>query len=450
MLVSFSRNGRGRGDTRKAASKATGYLLGTHDHKGTEREVAPVLMSGNVESWSQIVSEGNHPGRYTSGSLNFAENGVDDETLEKVMEEFEEALLPGLDPDQYSMLWIKHEDKNRTELHFLVAGEELRTGKRLNTYYHKADMPRIDAWKTAINAEYGFSDPNAPEHKRAFGISKNMPKGKEQIVLKLNEHMTEQVEKGHIQSRKDVIEEIEALGLEVARETKKSISIANPDGGQNIRLKGGIYERDFKASDYTSDRVREAQSSYHATREERAKKARERYKAMYQRRESINKQRYQVSEQKENFSSDFRHHLDTGDGVERRRGGNVVHTKQDVSNEAPRPAPSNSVRTDRDDSEPAGMSAQITNNKKEQENDEIRRRDAQYFEEILRRKRERVEANQTRADSAQQLLRTARKRTENLERRQHKIVRIAKQLTEYVNRLKQKTRKNIGFDYSPS
>ncbi|WP_176212137.1 relaxase/mobilization nuclease domain-containing protein, partial [Klebsiella pneumoniae] len=54
------------------------------------------------------------------------------------MDSFERTLLPGLDKDQYSILWVQHLDKDRLELNFVVANVELQSGKRLQPYYDKA------------------------------------------------------------------------------------------------------------------------------------------------------------------------------------------------------------------------------------------------------------------------------------------------------------------------
>ncbi|WP_289468179.1 hypothetical protein, partial [Enterobacter hormaechei] len=44
------------------------------------------------------------------------------------------------------------------------------------------------------------------------------------------------VESGELKTRQDVTEALESAGFEVVRTTKSSISIADPDGGRNIRL----------------------------------------------------------------------------------------------------------------------------------------------------------------------------------------------------------------------
>ncbi len=85
------------------------------------------------------------PQKYTSGVLSFAEQDLPPGQRETLMASFERVLMPGLDKDQYSVLWVEHRDKGRLELNFLIPNTELLTGKRLQPYYDRADRPRIDA-----------------------------------------------------------------------------------------------------------------------------------------------------------------------------------------------------------------------------------------------------------------------------------------------------------------
>jgi hypothetical protein len=113
--------------------------------------------------------------KYTSGVLSFAEADPPGQR-EKLMASFERVLMPGLDKDQYSILWVEHEDKGRLELNFLIPNTELLTGRRLQPYYDRADRPRIDAWQTIVNGRLGLHDPNAPENRRALVTPSGLPK----------------------------------------------------------------------------------------------------------------------------------------------------------------------------------------------------------------------------------------------------------------------------------
>ncbi|MBT2975942.1 relaxase/mobilization nuclease domain-containing protein, partial [Vibrio anguillarum] len=94
------------------------------------------------------------------------ENATAKTNKDKIMSSFEKALLPGLDADQYSCLWVEHRDKGRLELNFVVPNVELLSGKRLQPYFEKADKPRINAWKIATNAILKLHDPDDPINKR--------------------------------------------------------------------------------------------------------------------------------------------------------------------------------------------------------------------------------------------------------------------------------------------
>nr|WP_239965190.1 relaxase/mobilization nuclease domain-containing protein [Escherichia coli] len=98
------------------------------------------------------------------------------------MASFERVLMPGLDKDQYSVLWVEHQDKGRLELNFLIPNMELLTGRRLQPYYDRADRLRIDAWQTIVNGRLGLHDPNAPENRRVLVTPSALPKTKQEAA----------------------------------------------------------------------------------------------------------------------------------------------------------------------------------------------------------------------------------------------------------------------------
>jgi hypothetical protein len=58
-------------------------------------------------------------------------------------------FFPGLDKDQYQILWVQHQDKvnqtqeTRLELNFVIPNVELSTGKRLQPFYAPVDLDRV-------------------------------------------------------------------------------------------------------------------------------------------------------------------------------------------------------------------------------------------------------------------------------------------------------------------
>ena len=161
MIVKFHPRGSGSGPV--------GYLLG----KDRQREEATVLQ-GKPEEVRELIDASPYAKKYTSGVLSFAESDLAPGQREKLMESFERVLMPGLDKDQYSVLWV--------ELNFLIPNTELLSGKRLQPYYDRADRPHIDAWQTVVNGRLRLHDPNAPANRRALVTPSALPKTQQEAA----------------------------------------------------------------------------------------------------------------------------------------------------------------------------------------------------------------------------------------------------------------------------
>ena len=110
--------------------------------------------------------------------LSFAERDLQEHQKQEIMESFEKTLLVGLEKDQYSILWVQHQDKDRLELNFVIANVELHSGKRLQPYYDPVDRPRLNAWKDLVNDRYQLHDPNDPINKRELCTPNDLPRAK--------------------------------------------------------------------------------------------------------------------------------------------------------------------------------------------------------------------------------------------------------------------------------
>ncbi len=149
----------------------------------------------------------------------------------------------------------------------------MQSGKRLQPYFDRADRPRVNAWQTLTNDRLGLRDPNDPTYRRPLTQASDLPRDKQQAAEKITAGLMNLMQQGVIRSRQDVVTQLETYGLTVARETKSSISIADPDGGRNIRLKGMIYERDFKFGEGLRGEIEAAGAGYRAEREARVREA---------------------------------------------------------------------------------------------------------------------------------------------------------------------------------
>ena len=285
MIIKIHSRGIGSG------SGPVDYLLG----KDRDREDAR-LDRGDPEQMIQLIDSTHFAQKYTSGVLSFAERDLEEHQKQQIMDSFERTLLPGLDKDQYSVLWVQHQDKDRLELNFVVANVELQSGKRLQPYYDPVDRPRLNAWKDLVNDHYQLHDPNDPINKRELCTPNNLPKHKEEASKAITDGLLKVAESGSIKSRSDVIKTLESAGFEIARSTPKSISIKDPDGGRNIRLKGKIYEQDFRFGKELRGEIVRASEGYRADRSNRVQEARKTLDRLAERKRESNQLRYQRAE----------------------------------------------------------------------------------------------------------------------------------------------------------
>ena len=156
---------------------------------------------------------------------------------------------------------MEHQDKGRLELNFVIPNMELQSGKRLQPYYDRADRPRIDAWQTLVNHHYGLHDPNAPENRRILTLPDNLPETKQALAESVTRGIDALYHVGEIKGRQDVIQALTEAGIEVVRVTRSSISIADPNGGKNIRLKGAFYEQSFTDGRGVREKLKERAES---------------------------------------------------------------------------------------------------------------------------------------------------------------------------------------------
>lgn len=255
MIVKFHRRGVGRG------SGASEYLLG----RDGMREDA-TLLRGDPQEVQDLCDSSPYTKKYTSGVLSFEESNIPESDKQELMDSFESTLMAGLDKDQYSVLWVEHRDKGRLELNFVIPNVELTTGKRLQPYYDRADRPLVDAWKECANVKYSLSDPNDPEKTRFLVTPRNLPQNKMEAAEALNQFVSTGVEAGFIKDRSDIVNALQEQGFTVARQTPSSISIADPDGGRNIRLKGALYEQNFSVGESPEREYRNAKDHYQQQR----------------------------------------------------------------------------------------------------------------------------------------------------------------------------------------
>lgn len=311
MIVKFHKHGKG------PASGALNYLLKEKAERPSDspnQKRLPLepraharVLSGDVVVTEQLIDATPYQQKYKSGVLSFEKRA--DELTEhqkfEIMQKFEDTIFCGLDRDQFDILWVEHADKDidkthpigRLELNFLIAGQELRSGKRLQPFYAGADKARVNAFKNVVNYEYKLADPEAPNRKRPIkGHTKGFapptpydtkaytrkdskkddeviakPRNREALRDAINRKMKLEFDQNALKNRGSVIWMLRRWGLNIEHSrSEKSISVSsknlvNKNGKSiNLRLEGGLYEKDFNSVDYEPHIMLNKQKIYDA------------------------------------------------------------------------------------------------------------------------------------------------------------------------------------------
>lgn len=120
---------------------ASGFAAGTSGGKSVEeyltkeegREVAPEIFKGDLQIACDLINTNHRRWKYTSGVLAFHQDDNPTQSqLEEIVQDFEDFMFAGKQPDTFNVAWVLHRDKGNTELHFVVPRVDLETGQDLN------------------------------------------------------------------------------------------------------------------------------------------------------------------------------------------------------------------------------------------------------------------------------------------------------------------------------
>ena len=285
MLVKIFGTGTGKGDG------VVGYLLGSDYLSGGEMRAGASVLNGDPQLTQELINATQYAKRYTAGCLSFEESpdSLTPQQKRDIMQAFEHTIFTGLDPEQYNILWVEHTDKineqtgkPRLELNFVIPNIDCDTGKRLQPYYHAADLKRVNAFQNLVNFSYSLSDPHDPNKQRPTNpyasrnlpqvadlIEKDTPKGIQftthaKAKQDIHNKVLEQIEQGKISNRDDIINYLPTLKLVIDRVTDNSITVKAPNITKNIRLNSNIFKKDWLAN--KSDLVKEYSETPTATK----------------------------------------------------------------------------------------------------------------------------------------------------------------------------------------
>lgn len=353
MIIGFSKHGTGAG-------KGPISYLTDPTKKGRET-APPVVLRGDAENTRRLIDSLTFKHKYTSGVLSFAPGEtITPEMEQDIMDQFEALAFAGLDRDQYSILWVRHEHAGHHELHFVTPRIELSSGKSLNIRPPgKATQKQFDDLRSAINAQYGLADPEDPSRARNVAIpdhelkqaAEAMRAGQpppENIRELIDTVFTQRAVHRLIRNRKELLDHAKSLGFKVPRAGKDSITLQDPKTSKRWRFKGPLY-----AANYEPGRLHEAtsptgQQPVPEAEPKAAIRFQERIAEHVQKRARYHRERYQKTSQKpperifgvqDSNSLPDRSELLSG-ALSRHLGGNAIHVGSDHSGAEPDSGPS--------------------------------------------------------------------------------------------------------------
>ena len=102
----------------RSVKNSLDYLLRTN--KPEEQKFVEVLSQTNrsdIENFNEYIKEKNFKNPFITGVLSFEEKDIDPELKTKIMNDFEDMMFSGIEPENRPpVIWIQHKDKKFTTL----------------------------------------------------------------------------------------------------------------------------------------------------------------------------------------------------------------------------------------------------------------------------------------------------------------------------------------------
>lgn len=217
MLIKFFACGRGCG------SGPVDYVCGQFNHHGHARKPEPQILYGEPEVIRRVIDAIPFRHKYSSGVISFAsEDAPSVAQQEEVIRNFERTAFPGMEGNQYSILWVRHEHEGRVELHFVIPRMELLSGNAYNPA-PPSWQKRYDLLRDYFKYKFGWARPDDPDRARPIqpGVDalikadKNKKGQDTELFCKdtVAQKIHTQVHAGKIHDRKDVINYLRGEGF---------------------------------------------------------------------------------------------------------------------------------------------------------------------------------------------------------------------------------------------
>ena len=290
-----------------SCKKASDYLLQQNDSTGKKRDEI-IVLRGNPEQVAAVADSLNFKYKYTSGVIAFSpDDNPTPGQIKNVLDDYEKIAFSGLDPDQYSFSAVLHREKDKgIHIHTLTARVELTTGKSMNIA-PPGHLKTFDAVRDYHNYKNNWTRPDDPERARllqpnfhAYIDAKKLRQGMKvepDTREFINTYLEQRVDIGKINNRQDVLDSLHSVGLKTPRIGKKYITVLDTDTNKRFRMKGVLYNENFKRDDLK--REIESTNGRGQTRDRTADKtaARDAYnefERLCKKRAEFNQERYKI------------------------------------------------------------------------------------------------------------------------------------------------------------
>lgn len=258
---------------------AVDYLLLDKENKNQPRQNCQIL-AGNKAIFLLTAESLPFKQQYTSGVISF--NVLHDkETLYKVIDYYDKFFKPhGIHSPE--LLWVLHEDKGRSELHFLIPNVNMESFKAFSPFVAKRDVRALNALKETIIQDLGLENERVIRKNLIENDNKRLNfKPKDSDIRKLIEEAFQseifrQIENGRVLKRQEVLKILENVLNQLNESNnsdfslhvrgKQTISINSSDLKRSIRLKGFIFDENQLIDKDIMKRLNEAPERYEDTR----------------------------------------------------------------------------------------------------------------------------------------------------------------------------------------
>jgi len=283
---------------------ATNYLVRTDYHN--RHEAVPEVLRGDPELTADLINSIDRKWKYTAGVLSWhPDDMISPEQEKELMDYFEKLAFAELEPEQNNILWVRHTHAKHHELHFVMPRMELATGKAFNPCPPNWQK-HFDPLRDLYNIKENWARPDDPERKRLFTppqadirynrlkrwgaeITKSETDEMRELLI---EYTVKRIESGLITNRDELIKSFQELGLEINRKGKDYITVHDTESNKKIRLKGGIFNEDWRLGKESTRELTIRSQDAGAKRASELDRLRKELEAIHAKRAEYNRGRY--------------------------------------------------------------------------------------------------------------------------------------------------------------